>query len=207
MKYAKKLALAAVAAGALMAFIGAGTASATVFCSTTTTGCSLGQKIGNISITWSNTLSIKWVQTNGESVDTCTTSAMKGKITNSGSSTETVSGPVESWTWESCTFPTKTLAVGSLEVHKIAGTSNGTVTAGGTFEVTINTILFGSCVFKIEKGVDFGDLAEGNPATLKLNMVASKVVGGAACPGSLQITGSEGLTISGGGTTVSVSDS
>jgi len=187
MKYAKMLALAAVAAGALMAFIGAGTASATVLCSTTAEPCPAGQNWAagtTLDFSIPSGSSAKLTTTEGEAIDTCTTSTVKGKITNAGSATETVAGSVEELTWGSCTFPTNTITKGSLEVHKIAGTSDGTVTAGGTFEVTVNTIFFGSCIFKVEKGVDLGKLLEGKPATFEANAVATKVVGGGVCPES-----------------------
>lgn len=183
MQYAKMVALAAVAAGALMAFIGAGTASATVICSTTIETCPTAQKWGAIPLDFSipSGSSLNLTKTNGESLDKCSVSTIKGKITNTGSSTQTVTGPIESLTWSSCTFSTVTLKTAPLEVHHIAGTSNGTVTTDGIIEVTINTVFFGSCIFKFTNGVSLGDLKEGKPGTFAVNAVAD-VSGGVACP-------------------------
>jgi hypothetical protein len=207
MKYAKMLALAAVAAGALMAFIGAGTASATVLCSTTVEPCPAGQKVtGTLDFSIPTGQSASLVNTAGESLDKCSTSTVKGKISNAGSATETVTGSVEELTWGSCTFPTNTLTKGKLEVHKIAGTSNGTVTADGTFEVTINTVFFGSCIYGVTSGVDLGEITEGNPAVFHANAVAEKFSGSnIACPETSKWTATYNLTTP--ATTVSVGNS
>src|SRR5215475_12708641 len=120
MKYAKMLALAAVAASALMAFIGAGTASATTLCSTTVEKCPEAQKVtGVLDFSLTKETSANLVETGAEpkTLDTCKASTVKGTITNSGGATSTPSGPVEELTWSSCTFPTKTITKGGLEVH------------------------------------------------------------------------------------------
>ncbi len=182
MKHLKILALAAVATGALMAFIGAGSASASVLCSTTVTTCPGGQ-------TWPNGTIIDFSLTTGtsanlqetafeggETLDTCKSSTAKGKLTNSAAGT----GQFTELTWGSCTFPTKTVLNGGFEVKKIAGTSNGTVVADGSTSVTINTILFGSCVYAAENGKSIGDITEGNPAVLHVNAVIHTTSGSSA---------------------------
>jgi len=185
MRYAKMLALAAVAAGALMAFIGAGTASATVLCSTTKEPCPKTQDVpaGTV-FHLTNTGTTLLTDTTGEPLDTCTISTVKGKTTNTGGPLETVLLGVEKLLWEGCTFPTKTLKATDLEIHKIAGTSNGTVTAGGTFEVTINTVFFGSCIYGVTKGVSIGELTEGKPAIFHANNALAEKFSGSslACP-------------------------
>jgi len=209
MKYLKMLALAAVAAGALMAFLGAGTASASKLCSTTVDPCPAGQGwTANTPIDFSipSGQSANLVDTTGEPLDNCSTSTVKGKITVAGSGTETTTGPVEELTWASCTFPTKTLTLGKLEVHRIAGTSNGTVTADGTFEVTINTVFFGSCIYGVTSGVSLGDITEGNPAIFHANAVAEKFSGSnLACPSTSRWTATYTLTFP--ETTLSISGS
>lgn len=220
MKYAKMLALAAVAAGALMAFIGAGTASATVLCSTTVTPCPVGQDWpAGTTIDFSATKTAKLVDTENGVLDECTTSTVHGTLTKTGGSksTETPTGTItqgrkangqlEGLTWESCSFPTKTLTATALEIHQIAGTSNGTVTADGTFEVTINTVFFGSCIYGVTAGVDIGTLNEGKPATFTANAVAEKFSGSNfACPETSKWTGEYTLTAP-SGTTLSVEPS
>jgi hypothetical protein len=208
MKYLKKLGLAASVAVASTAFLGAGSASATVLCSTTlSTSCPAGQTWpANTALDFSIPAgsSANLVDTAGEELDTCSASTVKGKLTNAGSSTETATGPVEELTWTSCTFPTKTLTLGKLEVHRITGTSNGTVTADGTFEVTINTVFFGSCIYGVTSGVSLGDITEGNPAIFHANAVAEKFSGSnLACPSTSKWTATYTVT-SPAGTTLSV---
>jgi hypothetical protein len=212
MKYAKMLALAAVVAGAFMAFIGAGTASATVLCSTTIETCPTAQKWpANTALDFSLTkeTSADLTETSGSSIVTCKESTVKGKITNTGSSTETVSGPVEELTFKNCNLPVTVLRRGSLEVHSIAGTSNGTVTAVSTeagkpaFEVTVNTVFFGSCIFRVENGTDLGTIEEGNPAMFTAKAAAVKS-SGVVCPETSFWSATYTLTTP-SGTTLSVS--
>ena len=207
MEYLKMFVLATVAVSALMASIGVGTASATVLCSTTAEPCPTTQKWGNVSLDFSIPSGSRAVvtATAGESIDSCTTSTVKGKITNPGSSTSTVTGPVEELTWSGCDFPTKTLQLGNLEVHKIAGTSNGTLTSDGLFEVTFNTIIFGSCGYVVTSGESLGDVTEGNPAIFHANAVGQHSSGsGMVCPETIRWTGTYQLT-SPASTTLSVS--
>jgi len=193
MKYLKMLALAAVAAGALMAFIGAGSASASVVCSTSVDPCPTGQKwTAGTALEFSIPAgqSANLVETNnppaenGESINTCKESTVGGKITKVGSSTETVTGEITALTWKGCTFPTTTTVLGKLEIHKIVGGGgNGTLTADGETRVTINTVFFGSCVYTVESGKSIGDVTEGNPSVFHANAVAHKREGSNfACP-------------------------
>ena len=178
MKHLKTLALAAVAAGALMAFVGAGTASASKLCSVAESPCPAGQSwpAQELEFTLSSGTSALLKETNapggeGETLDTCKSSTLGGSITNTGSSTATVTGTISTLTWGTCTFPTTTTLKGGLEVHNIAGTFNGTVTADGETRVTINTIFFGSCTYALQSGESIGDITEGNPAVLHANAV------------------------------------
>ena len=90
MKYLKMVGLAAVAAAALMAVVGAGTASATELCSTNTTPCT-GTKYGT-----GTTLKASLVtgteavlSTNLDTVK-CAASTVEGKTTSAGGSGATV---------------------------------------------------------------------------------------------------------------------
>jgi len=210
MKHLKMLALAAVAVGALMAFIGAGSASAAIICSTTQEPCPAGQQWPvntAIDMTIPTGSSAELVSTANEELDKCSSSTVKGKITNAGSSTTTVTGPVEELTWGSCTFPTKTLVLGKLEVKRITGTHDGTVVADGEFQVTINTVFFGSCIYGVTSGDTIGDLTEGNPGVFHATAVAEKFSGSAfACPTTSKWTGTYTVT-SPSNTTMSIQDS
>ncbi|HEX5526105.1 MAG TPA: hypothetical protein VFX44_02770 [Solirubrobacterales bacterium] len=176
MKYLKMLGLAAIAAGALMAFAGAGTASATeltcsagVMCTAPTTihatsegHATLDSPIGNISC--EGTVS-------GEA--------------NTGSSTTTVSGG-GTVSFFNCTegATVHVLANGTLEIHteytkeadghetqNAASTGNGTLTSTGT-EVTVEFRGF-HCIFRT-KETDIGTVTgsknnAGKTATLDIN--------------------------------------
>jgi hypothetical protein len=178
MKYVKMLGLATVAAAALMAFVGASSASATVLCTTnpvavpTGTTCPANQaepagteihavSEGNLVLT-----------TGSEFTEiTCKKGTVKGKTSNEGSATETVKGAAETITWEECSTPNgactvTTVKPGTLEVHWIEGTHNGTLTSTGA-EITSNCAsIFGNihCIYKAENE-DLGTITGGNPAT------------------------------------------
>jgi hypothetical protein len=191
MKHLKMLGLVAVAATALMAFLGAGTASATVFCSTNASPCPAGQK-------WPTGTEPRfivrpggagiWKDTSGNVLAECPEGEIRGKITNSGSATETVTTSVEAsgFTWANTgtCFSTTTIKGGTLEYHAIEGTNNGTVTVSG-IEITINNPLFGSCVYGFGTG-HLGRLtASGSgSAILDIETIFSKK-SGFTCPADL----------------------
>jgi hypothetical protein len=136
MKYAKILGLLAIATAALMAF--AGSASATTL--TDTNGNQIGlnaivhaENVGNTVL--DGTVNI-----------TCKKSTVEGKITNAGSATETVSGPIEALTFEECGNNTVTVVnKGTLEIHTDSTTivhENGThttLTTGDTGDGTLTS--------------------------------------------------------------------
>jgi len=197
MRHLKMLGLAAMAAGVLVAILGAGNASATVLCSTTVELCPEGQKWqANTVLDWTvpSGGSVNIVDTSGNSLDKCTTQTKKWKITVFGSGSQTVTGVEEATTWESCTFTTKMLTLPKWEIHNIAGTSNGTVTSDGTAELTINTGFFGSCIYGVSSGVSIGEITEGAPAILHTNAVTSRFGTNFACPATAKLSGTLTLT-------------
>jgi hypothetical protein len=86
----------------------------------------------------------------------CNHSLLEGPTTTTGSSTETVKGNIKKLEFNECTHSVTTKVLGSLEVHKIAGTKNGTVTSTGT-TVTIHESPFGTCQF-LTNNTDIGTL-------------------------------------------------
>lgn len=185
MKHLKMLAFAAVAPAAFTASTGAGTASATVLCSTTVEPCPGAQKwpVGTI-IDFSLEPGTSLSQLVGATtIKTCKGSTIKGKITNAGSGVSTVSGEITELTWKECTHSTVTLMMGGFEIHHISGTSNGTVTATSETTWTTKNPLFGSCIWGWSAGTHLGTLREGKPAALDLFAVIHKTAGSAlACP-------------------------
>lgn len=192
MKYLKMLGPAAVAAAALMAFVGAGSASAA-----TSTLCSAAESPCAAANAWpaNNTgtgtvldfsldpgTSAELKETGGASLDTCTEATVKGKLEEDSRTGKLAGGKNASITWGHCTFPTTTTVLGGLKIEGGAS-GNGTIIAKEEIKVTINTVLFGSCVYGVTPGTLLGTLTEGKPATIDASAVAQKLapVGG-PCP-------------------------
>jgi hypothetical protein len=200
MKYLKALGLAAVSAVVLAAILGAGTASASKLCSTAIEPCTPGQHWPSgteIDFSLVEKGSALLATTENEPINTCSKSTVKGKTSTTGSSIETVAGNLTSLIWEGCNFTTTTNKLGGLEIHNIAGTFNGTLTAVGITEVTINAIPFGSCVYGSTNGVSMGDLTEGigSTAIFHTNAIAHKLKGSnIACPETAKWTATYRLT-------------
>lgn len=191
MKYLKMLGLAAVAATALLAFVGAGSASATVLCATTSTPCAVPWEAGT-QLEFNVAAGTKglWGSTDEKTVFAeCTEGELKVKPSAGGASqTVKMTVPKSDFTWNAtgCTIQTATLEGGELEFHAIEGSDNGTVTATG---FTFTTIAFGiTCNYGFPKATDLGTLtgsATGD-AVLHINTVFSKTGGGFLCPPDLR---------------------
>jgi hypothetical protein len=171
MKYAKMLGLLAIAAAALMAF--AGVASATTLTSPAGTTYTSTIKAASEGKTTLHNASL------GVSVS-CEESNVEGKVESHGSGV-TAGGKVTTLTFTKCGADTVTvLAPGSLEVHNISGTSNGTLTSVGA-EITIKNAATGvSCTYKTgpaPSATDIGTLTSsattGKTATLD---IASSII-------------------------------
>jgi hypothetical protein len=191
MKYLKMLGLAAVAAGALMAFVGAGTASADFLCTANETPCSAAHTITKIESSLVGGTA-KLETTEGTVLDTCTGGTVVGNIEESGAG-KTVSGKITSLTWSGCTNTTTTIKTGKLDVDNIAGGTNGTVT-GTESEVTVNGIFGVSCVYGVGAGTDLGTLQSGANASLTISAIVNKTSGGFACPSDTRWTAEYRIT-------------
>jgi len=193
MKYLKMLGLAAVGACALMAFVGAGSASATILTCDGGT-CAVGTVIHaeneNGHVTLHPIIG-----------DIQCASTVEGKITNAGSSTTTVEGSVSSLLFVGCTngATAHTIKGGSLILH--TGTNQnteGTVTSVGA-EVTIEAFGF-HCIFGTGTGVDIGLFTgsekTGTNATFDIAATIPRIGGrsGAFCGSSAQWTGNYKIT-------------
>lgn len=179
MNYVKTLALAVVAAAALAALVGVGTASATVLCKTEPTGGGTGTKGTTCPEGWAYTAGteIHGVLDPGtKSVTTtlylnieCEESTFAGATTNEGSETETVQINVTTWTFGKCNCEVKILSTGSLEIHWVADSFNGTVTSTGLEETVTCGTVFGSihCIYRTSN-TDLGTMTAGTPATIDI---------------------------------------
>jgi hypothetical protein len=184
MRYVKMWGFAALAAAALMAFVGASSASATVLCQTPGTGSTTGTEcpagwayFGGTEIHAVSQGSV--VLTTGQEYNefSCKHSTMTAFSQNEGSATETVGGSIEykNLTWEECAPPIGSFCTilttrgGSLEIHWIEGSLNGTLISNGA-EITSNcNSIFGKihCIF-VTNHEKIGTLTGGNPATIDI---------------------------------------
>lgn len=154
--------LAVVAATALMAFVGAGGASATVLCTTTPTNkdCPKGEDYAaGTQIIASAKTSVVLEDTEGNTVTTCAGGSLKGKTTNTGSATETVDGPNEELVWSNCKASVVTNELGSFEIH--ADEKHNGVVTGKVIGITLVTPLFVSCVYGSGSSAPLGTIASG----------------------------------------------
>ena len=184
MKYVKILGLMAVAAAALMAF--AGTASATVLKSTGATVPAT--TILKASLESGSTASL--ADTAGNPIQTCTSSEVEGEIENAGGASATVSGPVTKLTFSggaTCSVTVTLVKTDRLEIHHIAGTTNGTLTASG-FHVVLH--VFGTqCTYGAGASTDLGTATgattatnTGTLATMDVDAIVNRQTGGFLCP-------------------------
>lgn len=140
MRYLKMLGLAAVAAMALMAFVGVGSASAVTLCeNNTATGCTSHVNSGK-EIDFSAEDSIKLAGPFGITIVTCTESTVKVTTSSTGSdNAAAIGGTVTSLTFAKCTRPVTVGTGGTLSMVESGAGGNGTVTSSGA-TVTIHEI-------------------------------------------------------------------
>ncbi len=196
MKYIKMLGLAAVAAAALMAWVGVGTASATeITCGTTHhTKCAVGQVIHASSI-GKAVLDAPFGNVECEST-------VAGPVTTAGSSTTTASGNITTLDWSNCGGDTvTTLASGSLEIHTDLDINppvtdgNGTLTSTGARVTVIH--LGVHCIYETNKttiGTVTGSTNTGGHAVLHIKANVPQVSGGFLCGASAPWTGTYTVT-------------
>jgi len=162
MKYLKMLGLAALAVMGLMAIVGAGTASATKLCEQNTEAGCTSHVLKGWTLAFEHEGTTTLTGPFGEVIDKCTLSLIEGSTTTTGSATETVKVNITTLAFGNCDHPITSQntsgisALGTLEVHKIASSKNGTVTSNGT-TVTIPETIFGTCHF-LTSNTDIGTL-------------------------------------------------
>jgi hypothetical protein len=198
MKYLKMLGLAAVAAAAMTAILGAGTASATTLCENNqTTGCT--KHVANeteLDFSLEPETVATLTDSFGIPIVECKASTVKGKTTSTGSSTTTVEGNITSLSFTECTreVHVNTKTTGTLEIHHKAGTDDGTVTSNDTTVSITNVPFLGTCRYltnNTDIGTLFGSLGDTDP-TFEINALIPTETSG--CPngrweGSYEYTG------------------
>jgi len=190
MKHVKMFALAAVAVAAPMAFVGAGTASATALCSTATSPCT-GTKYGvGTEIRAALTGGNQSVLTAIFATVKCSESLVVGKVTNAGGASATVVGEITTLDFGTCNCTVTVLNNGELEVHYTSA-GNGTLT-GKNSVVTINCSGI-SCKFgTAAAGTTIGPVTGGSGATPTANANLPYISGDAS---NFVCTGGSGIGI------------
>jgi hypothetical protein len=181
MKYSKGLALAAMLAAGLM-IMGAGSASATVVCKTSTSPCGSPYLKGTLfkgTLTPGTTAVFKA----GFATIECKEGQGSIETTSNGSATETVKGLTKTLGFGACNATLNVLKTGPGEIHWTSKTS-GTFTAEG-MEVTAATLGV-DCIYggKISSGIT---LNGGTNPTITINAKVPLISGGFLCsnPGTM----------------------
>jgi hypothetical protein len=192
MKYVKMLGLAAIAAAALMAFVGAGTASATEL----TCGSSLCTKNAAF-----HSASVGKAVLDAPFGNVECNSTVAGSITEPGTSTTTAEVEITALNWSNCgNDNVVTLNPGKLVFHTFETNKNndGTVTSLGA-EVTVEHVgthcIFGTGATGTDIGRATGSANTGSTAKLDISATIPRIGGrsGAFCGSSAPWTGSYSL--------------
>jgi hypothetical protein len=127
MKYLKTLLAVALAATAVMAIAGVGSASATVLCLDAT--CTTKAKVSQVVSASLEQDTTALVRSNAFKTE-CSISTIKMEVQKAGGAAETVSGPLTGLTFggpctNGCTVTVN--ALGTFEIHHIAASVNGQV--------------------------------------------------------------------------------
>lgn len=129
---------------------------------------------------------LRFASTSASPLVECSGSEIQENISAAGGSGLPVTTKVESTSFSSCTFSTTTTVLGSTSFVSTGGTG-ATVDAAAETAVTFNTVLFGSCTYKVTAGTSVGIITTSVPATRHFNAVGTKTSGGAACPETVKI--------------------
>jgi hypothetical protein len=189
LRYLKTFGLAAVAAMALMAFAGAGTASATEICTANSFPCPAGSQITELQLSKDPNTTPVLENTEGSIEDTCSGATAEGAVTQ-GSSTKTPRSLVLFF-YFSCTNTTivNNTVVCEVEFHGRSGSVNATVTTRGC---TFTIVIFGvNCRYGGGAGITLGEFVGGTTKTIAVNTVVEGIDSNSfLCPVTLRWTGS-----------------
>lgn len=185
MKYLKMLGLAAVAAMALMAVVGAGTASADEICTEGGTPCPAGKQISTIVASQVGTGTLE--TTGGTTLIDCNAGDIHIAVTSQGAKVDPVLGTVETLKFTECSGTVTTIKPGTMK--GTASGTNGALTSVGA-EVTTG-ILGTTCTYGSGAGTSLGTTSG---TSLTVNTVVQRTAGGFLCPTEARWTASFKIT-------------
>lgn len=200
MKYLKIIGLAALAAMALTAFLGAGTASASVVKEKTSNGTTDTLGVGAvIEASLEPGTSAFLEDSFGLTATTCTGSTVKGTL-EKVTPTSQPTGKISTLDFSGCGHTVDVLANGALEVRNIAGTTNGTVFSEGAKVLVFNTLLNQNCTANTGASTDIGTLTAAASATARATMDINGLIPLEGCSasnarwtGKYEVTNTTGL--------------
>lgn len=182
MSYPKLLGLAAIAATALTAFLGVGTAGASsikVFgaAGSLPTGTVIEASLEAGNSTFLEDPSFNLVET------TCTGSSLAvtiSRVTPTGSP----KGSLSTLSFSPCAHTWDVESKGELEIRNISGTTNGTVFSTGAKWKVFSTLLNQNCIANTGTGTDIGTLTGATAASSKATIDVSGLIPLEACSAS-----------------------
>jgi len=190
MKHLKMLGLTAVAAGALMALVGVGTASATRLCEAPEAACSAANTVKTgTALTFTAEDSLKTTGPFSLIIMTCTESTLEGNTTNEAGASVAIN--LTKVSFGKCNRPISTVntsggeTLGTLAITWAGGSShNGSVSSNDTTLTVKEVPGFGTCHYLSNNtsiGTLTGRTATGGAPTIDLtaNMTAEA---GSSCP-------------------------
>ncbi|HKF83854.1 MAG TPA: hypothetical protein VKB23_12950 [Solirubrobacterales bacterium] len=180
MKYLKMLTVAAIAAAALTAVAGAGSASATVLCKTLTNPCGSSYPTGteyHANTVVNNYSLIEWKIGEAEFTEICTKQALAGSSENLGGAAETVRIKLKELTWVECVNEESTLKLPQLEVHYTKEGNGTLVGKGGEFKLREGVFPFSFCTYTLGTETKIGTLTGGSEALWEVNAELKRVAG------------------------------
>jgi hypothetical protein len=210
MRSLKMLGFAAVAAAALMAFVGASSASATVLCKVEGTGATTGTICPSGSAYGAKTaVSAQLVAGTVAKLETAFKTIECKKSTTSGETSAEeaaeITGPEGTLTFTECNCEIKVLHAGTVSTGWISGTHNGTQKSTGNETTSQCSTIFGNvhCIYKTN-ATDLGTLTGGNPAKLDANASIPRLATDGLCAekavwhAEYEVTAPKPLFIAGG---------
>lgn len=194
MKYLKVLGSATVAVMALMAFLGAGSASAAgALCKTTSEGSCPGGEyypagtVINMSLEESTSWEFWFVNSGGEETGTepfvkCSKSTLEAEAKEFGGEHDVL----KTLTSEGCNQSTSAIALGELQVIATGGGNGQFISKGLSIKVT--SLLFGTCVYGSSVETNIGKITGGTMATVDISVNLPKEKEGSGCPNTTRWT-------------------
>jgi len=210
MRYMKMLGLAVVAALALTALVGAGSASAVTLCKKNVAPCPAGENYPLGTVIEGHT-SHFYIETTGGLQNpnvTCTTSTFSGKTTSVTASPTSLTGTIDKWTFVHCTEDitkglctvqvTNSPQTAHITTAGASSNGNGRLTITG-FEITFLCESLGTSSFGVDHCLYKGDVVMnvvgGSPATATSPAsVSSRSGGDFGCPSTAHIVAKYTIT-------------